>query len=191
MTDDPDFDALYRRESDPFAVSASWYERRKEDVLVASLTRSRYRLAWDCASGTGHLARRLADRCDRVLATDASPEAVTLTVSLTAGQPHIECAVSALPAVPDRGRGADLTIVAEVLYYLPSPARATSIDALAGQAGELVTVHWRHHPHDAHLSGAAVTEELAEVMKAQGWTSVARHDDLDFVLAAWCREDAS
>jgi hypothetical protein len=189
LTDAADFDALYRRDPDPFGVASSWYERRKEQILLAGLTRSHYRLAWDCATGTGHLARRLAERCDQVLATDASEAAVELAGSETSGARGVRCAVSALPDVPAECRAADLTVVAEVLYYLPGPARSAAIGALVDQSGELVAVHWRHHPHDAHLSGAAVTDELGAALTRRGWTAVVRHEDVDFVLAAWCREE--
>ncbi|MEP6815833.1 MAG: class I SAM-dependent methyltransferase [Marmoricola sp.] len=188
MTDAADFDALYRRDSDPFGVATSWYERRKEQILLAGLTRSRYRLAWDCATGTGQLALRLAERCAAVLATDASPRAVELAATLTADRPHVVCTVSALPRVPADANAADLTVAAEVLYYLPEPARAAAIEALADQSGELVSVHWRHHPHDAHVSGTEVTDELGDAVARQGWTPAVRHDDVDFVLAAWTRE---
>lgn len=183
-----DFEALYRRDSDPFQVATRWYERRKEAVLLAGLTRSRYRLGWDCATGTGQLAHRLAERCDDVVATDASPTAVGLASSLTNAQGNVRCAVSTLPELPDECRGADLTIAAEVLYYLPEPARRATIRGLAEQSGELVSVHWRHHPHDAHVSGAEVTDELGTALTQHGWNVAIRHDDVDFVLAAWTRE---
>ncbi len=189
MTEPIDFEALYRRDDDPFEVGSSWYERRKEDVLVASLSRRHYDLAWDGACGTGHLARRLAGRCDEVVATDASPTAVALSASCTRDLPGVRCRVSALPEVPDEVRGADLTVAAEVLYYLPGPERAASIEALARQHGELVSVHWRHHPDDAHLSGADVTDELHDALTAGAWSRVVRHEDTDFVLAAWRRKD--
>jgi trans-aconitate methyltransferase len=189
MTELSDFEALYRRDNDPFGVASSWYECRKEQVLAASLTRSRYAFAWDSACGTGHLAHRLAGRCDRVLATDASSAAVGLTAALTEGLSHVECRVSALPEIPGAAREADLTVVAEVLYYLPDTARIASIEALARQRGELASVHWRHHPHDAHLSGADVTDELHRALTAGGWTRVVRHEDEDFVLAAWRRPE--
>lgn len=187
MTDVTDFDALYQRDSDPFGVASSWYERRKERVLAASLTRSRYAFAWDSACGTGHLAHRLAGRCDRVLATDASPTAVGLTATLTNGAPGVDCRVSALPEIPGAALDADLTVVAEVLYYLPGPARAATIEGLVRQRGELVSVHWWQHPHDAHLSGAHVTDELHDALTAAAWTRVVRHEDADFVLAVWRR----
>ncbi len=177
-----DFESRYQRHSDPFEVGTRWYERRKQQVLLASLGAERYRLAWDAACGTGHLAQALASRCDRVLATDAAPTAIELSRSLTHGHPGLDCAVSALPARPETARGADLTVAAEVLYYLPDDQRAETMSALADQLGELASVHWRHHPHDAHLSGAEVTEELDATLVDAGWVRAVRHEDRDFVL---------
>src|SRR6476646_3912390 len=68
VVDETDFDALYRGNPDPFGVGNRWYEQRKQQVLLASLGQRRYRLAWDCASGTGHLSAALAPRCDSVVA---------------------------------------------------------------------------------------------------------------------------
>lgn len=181
------FEALYAGDPDPFGVAGRWYERRKQAVLTASLAREHYDLVWDCATGTGRLALALLrdGRCARVLATDAAPTAVRLTRELLDGRDGATCAVSALPDVPGAALPADLVVVAEVLYYLPDEPRAAALAALAALSGELVTVHWRHHPHDAHLSGADVTLELDEALTSRGWTSTVRHDDVDFVLAGW------
>lgn len=183
-----EFESRYQQQSDPFGVGTRWYERRKQQVLLSSLGRERYRLAWDAACGTGHLAQALAARCDRVLATDAAPTAVELSRSLTCRQPGVDCAVSALPARPESARGADLTVAAEILYYLPDDLRAETVSALAAQVGELATVHWRHHPHDAHLSGAAVTEELDSALARSEWERTVWHDDTDFVIGVWTRK---
>lgn len=183
----PDFETLYQHDADPFDVATSWYERRKEAVLLASLTQERYGSAWDSASGTGHLALALAGRCDRVLATDASPTAVRLTDALTRDAPRVRSIVSRLPERPVEAASAELTVVAEVLYYLPDDERARTRDMLREQSGELVSVHWRHHPDDAYLSGAAATDELDAHLTAGGWTPAWRHEDIDFAMAGWWR----
>lgn len=182
-----DFEAKYREDPDPFGVGTSWYERRKERLLLAALTQERYDAAWDCASGTGHLAVALAERCARVVATDASPTAVRLTERLTSAAPHVRCEVSHLPDRPDEAAAVDLTVVAEVLYYLPDDERAQALAMLTRQHGEIACVHWRHDPDDAYLSGAAVTDELGAALTAAGWKLAWRHDDLDFVMGGWLR----
>jgi hypothetical protein len=49
----------------------------------------------------------------------------------------------------------------------------------------VVAVHWRHHPDDTYLSGAAATEELNRALARAGWQRQAWHDDRDFVAASW------
>jgi SAM-dependent methyltransferase len=188
MADIPDFDAMYAADPDPFRVHQSWYERRKQGVVLALLGRERYGHAWDAACGTGALALALAGRCGRVTASDASARAVALTQELLAGTPRARCLVSALPHVPELGSAVDLVVLAEVLYYLAAADRraayAAVLDVVAPDA-ELVAVHWRHHPDDAHLSGQAVTEELGGALERQGWRWRSRHVDPDFVAASW------
>src|SRR3954451_21521507 len=183
----PDFEALYQQDADPFDVATSWYERRKQAVLLSSLTRERYTGAWDAACGTGHLAHALGERCDRVLATDASPTAVRLTADRTREFPRVRSLVSRVPVLPVEAAAVELTVVAEVLYYLSDDERARTRSMLRHQAGELVSVHWRHHPDEAYLSGAAATEELDADLTSAGWTAAWRHDEIDFAMAGWWR----
>jgi hypothetical protein len=88
-----------------------------------------------------------------------------------------------LPAGPPGPAGSyDLVVLSEVLYYLPAPDREQSLVAAeqaVGDDGDLVVVHWRHHPSDACVAGAAANEEVRE---RPGWRAVARHEESDFVL---------
>ena len=127
----------------------------------------------------------MADRCGRVLATDASHRAVAIATELTADRPEVTCAVSALPDLPPGAREVDLTLVTEVLHYLTDAGRAAAISRLAGQRGEVVSVHWRHLAHDAHVSGADAADELGAGLAAAGWWRSVRHDDADFVVEGW------
>lgn len=188
MVRPPDFEAMYAADPDPWKVRDSWYERRKEAVLLALLSRERYEHAWDAACGTGSLALALAGRCTRVTASDASARAVDLTARLVAEETRVRAVVSALPLVPALGSPLDLVVLAEVLYYLPDQLRRRSVAAAleaSGPEAELVAVHWRHHPDDTYLSGAAATEELGVALERAGWQRQAWHDDRDFVAASW------
>lgn len=98
MVNVPDFDTLYRADPDPWQVTSSFYEQRKQAVLLASLTRPTYVSAWDPACGTGELAAGLALRVDSLLATDASPEAVRITTARCAGLSQVTASRSASPA---------------------------------------------------------------------------------------------
>lgn len=190
MVRPPDFEALYAADPDPWKVRDSWYERRKEAVLLALLSRERYEHAWDAASGTGALARALASRCGHVTASDVSPRAVGLTEQLLLGLPDTTAVVSRLPEVPPLAGTPDLVVLSEVLYYLPDEERGRSLDAVgevAAARAEVVVVHWRHHPDDAFLPGATATEEADARLREAGWERHTWHDDPDFVAASWVR----
>jgi len=118
----PDFETLYRANHDPWRVGTSSYEQRKLDIVLACLSRPRYSLAWDPACGTGHLAARLAERCDQVLASDASEAAVALTTTECGGLRNVTSRVLRLPAVPADLGAPDLIVLSEFFYYLADAA---------------------------------------------------------------------
>ena len=155
----PDVDAWYAEQDDPFGVGTRWYERRKRAVVAAALQRERYRLCWDAACGTGHLAQDLVLRCERLVASDAAARAVELTRGRLSGArepyerpaqdgPGAQCGHDArgargghdapgvqvlrhrLPAAPPGLSGCDLVLLSEVLYYLDDAARAALPDLL-------------------------------------------------------------
>ncbi|GAB3307624.1 SAM-dependent methyltransferase [Epidermidibacterium keratini] len=182
----PDWDAVYAAAEDPFEVATSWYERRKMDVVLASLAQERYRLIWDCASGTGHLAARLAGR-GPVIASDAAQAAVELTakqLETTDGQ----AVRSPLPHVPELAADAELVVVSEVLYYLDRADRRAVADGIdQTTAREVIAVHWRHSPHDAHIAGDVANDEFGAHLHTYGWRTSLTHEDADFVLHGWKR----
>ena len=69
------FERLYAADPDPWRTAERFYERRKREVLLASLPRPRFGSAFEPGCGTGLLTAELATRCDRVLAVDASATA--------------------------------------------------------------------------------------------------------------------
>lgn len=189
----PDFDALYASDPDPWDVAQSWYERRKIDLVLATLRRPRYRLAWDTACGTGDLAAALAPRCERVVASDASARACELTAATVAGCEEVVVEHSALPDAPAAvpPGTADLVVVSEVLYYLSPDQRAAShrrIAAACAPSADVLAVHWAPRPEDAHLSGAAAQRELNDHLVGAGWTRLVTHTDIEFVLVLWSRD---
>ena len=194
MTRIPDFDDLYRRDSDPWQVRSSFYEQRKLALLLACLDAPTYRVAWDPACGVGEFAARLAPRTEQLLATDASAEAVELTRRRCVGLPQVKVFQHTLPAASPRPqRDIDLVLLAEFVYYLDAEDRAatlTMVDAVTSPDAEVVSVHWRYRPHDAWLSGEDVQTEVVDTLQALGWQHRVQHDDRDFVVNCLRRESS-
>lgn len=200
----PDFDAMYAGDPDPWQVATSWYEQRKLGIVLAALRRPAYRLVWDAACGTGELAARIAPRCDRVLATDASCRAIELTRERVqaAGVDNVRVEGNALPQLPAaltppvgvsecQVEPPDLIVLSEVLYYLNDDDRAATwrlVRELAGSGTDVVAVHWRPQPDGGRLSGEAVQRELNDHLIAADWCRVVTHTDEEFVMACWSRD---
>jgi hypothetical protein len=189
----PDFDALYRVDPDPWRVQSSFYESRKLDLVLACLSRPTYAAAWDPASGVGELAARLAPRAGRVLASDASAQAVHLTRHRCRSVSNVTVLQLALPEPPPIEVGPfDLIVLSEFFYYLGDEQRAqalTAVQEVAADRAELVAVHWRHHPNDAFLPGEQVQDEIVGQLKQAGWQHVIQHDDRDFIIDVLDRGD--
>lgn len=186
------FEQLYSQDSDPFKLGDSWYERRKMDLVMASLAGERYRRTWDTACGTGHLAERLVARSEQLLATDASAAACRLAAARLSEFSSAQVAEHLLPATPPSGGTFDLIVLSEILYYLDTEERADLVqvlDAVAERscAAEVVLVSWRHHPDDADVSGADSALECDAALTSLGWSALVVHDDRDFVLRSWQR----
>jgi SAM-dependent methyltransferase len=182
----PDFDALYAADPDPFHVRSSFYEQRKIGLILNCLTKPTYAAAWDPACGVGELAARVADRAERVLASDASAQAVHLTRRRCSSTKNVEVMQLPLPQRPPSDADIfDLIVVSEFVYYLSEPVRQSTLDVLhaaSAEGGELVAVHWRHHPQDAYISGEQVQEEVVSGLEPLGWRHVVQHDDQDFII---------
>lgn len=150
------FAALYADRADPWRAHC-WYERRKRDVLLASLPRERYRAGFEPGCGTGALTVELAERCERLHATEPVAEAAHTARRNAAGHPGVRVAERALPAgVPDDGL--DLAVFSEVLYYLDDRTVGATLDATLRAlrpGGDLVLAHWRGWPAEAPRDGEA------------------------------------
>ena len=189
MTEIPDFDSLYGAEPDHWSVPTSHDEQRKLSIILACLSRPRYEAAWDPSCGVGELAFRLADRATRVLATDASAEAVELTRQRCAERPCVEVAQLRPPLPPPR-TDIDLIVLSDFCYYLEAADRRsmlTMINSAAAADAEVLSVHWRFKPHDGWLSGESVQREIAGKLRRSGWTQTTHHLDTNFILDVHCR----
>lgn len=168
MTRLPDryFADLYAASADPWGFTDRWYERRKRALTMAALPERRYTNAFEPGCSVGVLTAELAARCDRLLATDVSGEALDAAAERLAGLPQVELRRWALgDPWPDEAPF-DLIVLSEVLYYLGAELLAEVLpaarDALS-PGGTLLAVHWRHDVADYPLGGDEVHARIAEL----------------------------
>ncbi|MBA3232699.1 MAG: methyltransferase domain-containing protein [Propionibacteriales bacterium] len=178
----PDFEALYRRDPDPWRVTSSWYEQRKLAVVLASLPRSRYRSGWEPGCGPGIVSETLADRVDDLVASDVSRTAIELAKQRCDRIGHVRFTVSGLPAVAV-DRPVELVFVAEFLYYVDDLAAALeAIWSATLPGGHVAFMHWAHQPDDAYRSGPSMHADIAIDSVDRDARRVVTHVDSDFLL---------
>lgn len=184
---EPDFEAMYRADHDPWHVESSWYERRKLAVLLASLPRERYRRAWEPGSGPGVTSQALAARVDDLVASDGSPTALELAHRREGMPPHVRFVRSTLPEVPLPG-AVDLVVVAEFLYYLHDrPAALDAVWSACEPGGHVVFLHWAHLPHDGFVSGPRLHADIGLDSESRGAAHLVGHVEQDFLLDVYER----
>ena len=161
------FDEIYRRNPDPWNYRHSDYEERKYATTLAALPSRRFADAFEIGCSIGVLTQRLAPRCERLLAVDASDVALGLARERCASLAHVEFRRMQVPAeFPDRRF--DLILLSEVGYYWAAAdlqrAAVRMIDALTAP-GWLLLVHWTA-PEDHPLTGDQVHDHFHRL--AQG-----------------------
>jgi hypothetical protein len=109
------------------------------------------------------LTAMLATRCGRVLAWDASADAVRSAADRTAALPNVSVRRGAIPGDWPPGQF-DLIVFSEVLYYFAGGELDEVLDAGVASlspGGTLVAVHWRHPVAEYPRSGDDVHRVLA------------------------------
>jgi SAM-dependent methyltransferase len=175
------FDDMYGRAVDPWHLAERWYEQRKYDLTTAALPHPRYRRAFEPACSVGELTRRLAARCDSLLACDRVESAVATARRRTADLPQVIVRRLTVPEEWPDGTF-DLIVLSEVLYYFGPAGLDLLLERVVSAlepGGTLLTVHW-NHPVDEHLStGSGIAQRLAAV---PGLALMSDHREDDFVL---------
>ncbi len=151
------FDHMYEKSTDPWGFATRWYERRKYALTLALLPQERFDTCFEPGCSIGVLTAELAQRCNRVVATDISRAALATARSRLAGggADNVELRHWALgdtwPA-----EMFDLIVLSEVGYYLePDTARRTIRQAVAHLTpnGSLIAAHWRHRVAEYPATG--------------------------------------
>ena len=156
------FDDVYAANEDPWGFTTSPYEAAKYDATLAALPRARYRSALEVGCSIGVLTRRLAARCERLLAVDVTEAALAQARSRTRDLLGVTVRCVQVPA-EDPGGAYDLVLLSEVAYYWSPPDLERAADLVARRlelGGHLVLVHWTPVVPDYPQTGDAVHERL-------------------------------
>jgi protein-L-isoaspartate O-methyltransferase len=128
----------------------------------------------------------LAQRCDRIVATDVAPSAVALARRRCSSLGNAEIYQADLANGPPMGPF-DLIVMSEVGYYFEPRMLATIAIATAAQleaGGEFLAVHWLGHSSDHLLHGDSVHRILADHLPLE-WTKGQRRPG--YVIDTWKR----
>ncbi|MET7834668.1 class I SAM-dependent methyltransferase [Micromonospora sediminicola] len=183
------FDRMYADAEDPWSFETRWYEQRKHDLTVSCLPRPRYRSAFEPGCSTGVLTRRLAQRCDRLLAVDIAAAPVATARKRLSDQAHVRVEQMRVPDEwPDAVDGPfDLVVLSELGYYLDDAGLdllfTRAVDSLE-PGGALVAVHWRPAVAEHVRGGDDVHRRLDG---RDGLVRTAHHEEEDFLLDVYLR----
>jgi len=181
---------FYRKSTDPWGFRTRWYERRKREIVVASLPRPSFESCWELGCSNGELTAALAPRCNRILATDGNDIAVEEARRRLTEFPQVEVEHAIHPGDWPEGRF-DLIVFSELGYNFDQ-ARLREIGQRLGEtllsAGVVLACHWRHPIESCPLSGDEAHRILAEVLSLP---RLVLHTEADFVLGAWSADARS
>lgn len=181
------FADLYAANEDPWAFRTRWYEKRKRDLVMASLPRQCYERVFEPACANGELSALLAERCAELVCQDLDPKAVGLATDRLADVRHAQVERARLPADWPGGRF-DLIVLSEVGYYLDPTDWLRVIEqsvASLSYDGGLLACHWKHPIAGCPQDGREVHRMLSKHLPLY---PVFCHDEADFIMAYWSNQ---
>jgi len=184
------FETYYQGNDDPWGFRSRFYEKRKRDLLLASLPQERFGSCWEIGCSNGELAASLAERCDQLLATDGNERAVSLAHDRLAHLSHARVKQSWVPGDwPDQAF--DLIVLSEVAYYLSVDdlkAFMRQLTSRLSKGGVFAACHWRASIDGCELDGNGVHFLLTQSIPLHHACS---HVEPDFLLDIWSWNEAS
>ncbi|MBS1043889.1 class I SAM-dependent DNA methyltransferase [Gluconobacter cerinus] len=167
------FENLFQQNPDPWNFENSSYEHKKLQRVLQCLPCSPVAFAVElgCAIGVGTLA--LSQRCQRILAVDASETALTKARQRCQKYTHITFLRAFLPSAYPviAAAGCDLILISEILYFLSR----TDIQKLAFDTttslkttGHILIVNWTGET-DTPCTGDEAANCFIQACRANGW----------------------
>ncbi|MBF0856832.1 methyltransferase domain-containing protein [Gluconobacter oxydans] len=167
------FERLFQDNPDPWGFESSPYERQKLSRVLESLPASPIFFAVElgCAIGVGTLA--LAQHCGRVLAVDASENALAIAGRRCEGQEHVSFLKAFLPSdyPAADASGCDLVLISELLYFL-TPQDIRSLAGMVMESlksnGHILIVNWTGQT-DTPCTGSEAAEYFIRACHERHW----------------------
>ena len=173
------FERIYAANADPWDYLGSAYESAKRDATIEALRDRRYASGLEVGCSIGVLTRRMADRCDRLLAIDFIDDALVGARAACVDRQHVSFQNMRVPAEwPD---GAfELIVLSEVLCFLSASDNLALVgrckDALA-PSGEILLVNWLGDAPGDPCSGNEAASCF--IAAAGSWLRVGLHRKTD------------
>jgi len=167
MTTDPSgFERLYQERDDPWEFATSPYEQARYATTVQALGSQRFTRAFEPGCSVGVLTAMLAERCGELVACDVSPTACAAARRRTAAATNVQIVNASTSAWWPDG-SFDLVVLSELGYYwnpMGVAELAERTDASLEEQGVVLAVHWLGHSDDHAQHGAAVHDQLEQVL---------------------------
>jgi SAM-dependent methyltransferase len=180
------FEAMYRRDDDPWRFASKPEELLRYAAIISALADRRYKRAFEPGCSVGVLTEALAGICDAVEARDLSETAVERARQRTAGLPGVSVEVGSLADGLPPG-SFDLLVLSEIGYYFTPRAWSALLDQLIAPLAPGTTVlasHWLGQSADHVMHG----DEVHEILRSRAdlrLTQQERHET--FRLDRWER----
>jgi SAM-dependent methyltransferase len=191
MTVQPDyFEALFRANDDPWKFRSRWYEERKRALTLACLPARRYEMAYEPGCANGELSAALAERCDRLVASDGAAAAVEIARGRLATLAHVEVRQMWIPDEWPQ-QSFDLIVVSELAYYLDGAAIETLVHRIRGSlrpGGTVLACHWRRRIEGCLFDGNEVHRLMNQHLQLHMLSDVV---EPDLRLQVWCTDAQS
>ena len=156
------FDALYADEHDPFHVASADTNGASTTCAWPCCPRLDFGSAYEPGCSIGELSVRLAPRCDALLCSDVSSDALERARRRLKAYDNVTVRAHLLPRDHPTGPF-DLVVMGELGYYLePADARELIVRMAASVApgGYLLAVHGRGVSRDIYQPGDIVHRRL-------------------------------
>lgn len=191
MSVSPDyFKQLFDASDDPWSFRTRWFEKRKRDLVLATLPRQRYQRVFEPACANGELSALLAERSESLLCQDINERAVSLSRHRLSQFPGVRVEQACIPEDWPDGMF-DLIVLSEVGYFLDAQAWHQVIEKTLlslSPTGGVLACHWQHPIDGCSQDGRKVHSALAEHLHLH---RLVRHEEADFVLEYWSRTSQS